>query len=435
MLTREENDILTKVGAAEPMGALFRRYWIPAFRVDEVRSGGDPKRIRLLGENLVAYRDATGNVGLLDEACPHRGASLAIGRAEACGIRCLYHGWLIAPDGTVAEMPPEPEELGFKERIRAKTYPLREAGGIVWAYLGPSGQEPDLQAFEFCSLPAENVLIMKARVECNYAQVVEGVIDSSHSDYLHRDSVRYTSNASNGTVFKDTLDLDRPSVDGRPKIEVDNAPYGFRYAALRKPLVDAETKRLIRVTLWIAPFYGMFPAPKGWGNMQAMVPIDDENTMFYYIKWSYDGPISAEERENHHKWSGIHVGTDVIDDIAFEKVKSRRNDWLQDRQAMRTGKSFTGITGVNIQDFAVEESMGPIYDRTKEHLGTADAAVIRMRRRLIDAARGLAGGEKAIGLENPVPWGALRAEEATLPVERDWRMSLSTAGLEVPNLG
>ena len=432
MLSREENEILTRVGPETPMGTLMRRYWIPAFRSDELTPSGDPKRVRLLGENLVAYRDADGNVGLLDEACPHRGASLALGRADGCGIRCLYHGWVIGVDGTVLETPAEPDEHAFKERIRARHYPVQESGGIAWAYLGEPGTEPELQEFEFCGLPAEQVLVMKARVDCNYAQVVEGVLDSSHSDYLHSDSVRFLENQTSGTLYRETLDLDRPSRDGKPRIEVENTAFGFRYAAVRKPLSNADENRLVRMTLWAAPFYGIFPAPTGWGNMQAMVPIDDETTMFYFIKWRYENPITAEEREQHAGWSGLRVGPDIIDATTFGRRQVRTNNWQQDRAKMRSGESFTGISGVNIQDFAVEESMGPIYDRTKEHLGASDAAVARMRRRLIDAARGLAKGEEPPGLGRDVEWGKLRAQEATIRIDDDWRDVLSSTVSEAP---
>lgn len=424
MLSHEENELLCRIGPDAPMGKLMRRYWIPALRSDELAPSSDPKRVRLLGEDLVAFRDRDGRIGLLDENCPHRGASLALARAEGCGLRCLYHGWLVAADGQVLETPPEPEEYGFKERVRALAYPVREAGGIVWAYLGPSGLEPPLPAFEFCSLPPENVLILKVRAECNYAQVIEGVIDSAHSNYLHADSIRPTASTS-GSVYRSDLRVDRPSYDGKPRIEVENTAYGFRYAAIRKPAVDPETKKFVRVTLWIAPFYGMFPAPQGWGNMQAMVPIDDGSTMFYYFKYRYDSPIAADERKQHEKWSGFQPGVDV-DPVTFEKRQSKANNWLQDRDRMRRGETHTGIAGVNMEDIAVEESMGPIFDRTKEHLGASDVAVIRMRRLLIDAARALVErGEPPVGLREPFAFERLRAEEAMLPLDKPWEPVLS----------
>jgi phthalate 4,5-dioxygenase oxygenase subunit len=226
--------------------------------------------------------------------------------------------------------------------------------------------------------------------------------------------------------------LDRPSVDRRPKIEVKNTPYGFRYAALRDPIVNPEENVYTRVTLWAAPFYGMFPAPKGWGNMQAMVPINDYETMFYYFKYCYDAPIGAQDRADHARWSGFEMGVDIIDPATFAKKQTRENNWLQDREKMRRGESFTGIAGVNQQDIAVEESMGRLYDRSKEHLGAGDVAVIRMRRLMIDAARAVERGELPLGLGKNVPWNTLRAEEGTHARSVPWASVLSTAGDDAP---
>ena len=424
MLSREENELLCRIGPETPMGKTMRRYWIPALLSTEVVAGGDPKRVRLLGEDLVAFRDAEGTVGLLDQNCPHRGASLALARAEGCGLRCLYHGWLIAADGAVLETPPEPEELGFKEKVRAASYPVREAGGMVWAYMGPRGTEPPLTEFEFTTLPLDHVQIMKVQAECNYAQVIEGVIDSAHSNYLHSDSIKPAKNET--SVYNEAMVVDRPSNDGKPRIELKNTNYGFRYAAIRTPTVDPETRKYVRVTLWMAPFYGMFPAPKGWGNMQAMVPIDDTHTMFYYFKYRYDAPITAEERVQHEIWSGFRMGVDVIDATDFRHVQKRENNWMQDRERMQRGETWTGIRGVNMEDIAVEESMGAIFDRSKEHLGTSDIAVIRMRRLLIDAARALdERGEPPIGVAHPVDYRRLRAEERMLPIDAPWEPELS----------
>jgi phthalate 4,5-dioxygenase oxygenase subunit len=424
MLSREENELLCRIGPGTLMGKTMRRYWIPAMLSTEVEAGGDPKRIRLLGEDLVAFRDSEGRVGLLDENCPHRGASLALARAEGCGLRCLYHGWLIAADGAVLETPPEPDELGFKDKVRAASYPVREAGGMVWAYLGPRGTEPPLTEFEFTTLPLEHVQIMKVQAECNYAQVIEGVIDSAHSNYLHSDSIKPAKNET--SVYNDAMVVDRPSNDGKPRIELKNTNYGFLYAAIRTPTVDPETRKYVRVTLWMAPFYGMFPAPRGWGNMQAMVPIDDTHTMFYYFKYQYDAPISAQERIDHEKWSGFQMGVDITDPATFKHRQTRENNWMQERDRMRRGETWTGIRGVNMEDIAVEESMGAIFDRSKEHLGTSDVAVIRMRRLLIEGARALeATGELPVGVAHPVDYRRLRAEEGMLPLDAPWEPALS----------
>lgn len=431
MLSHEENELLCRVGADTPMGKLMRRYWIPALMSTEVTAGGDPRRLRLLGENLVAFRDQDGAVGVLDENCPHRGASLALARAEGCGLRCLYHGWVIAADGRVLETPPEPDELGFKDKVRARAYPVHEGGGFVWTYMGPAGTEPPFQNFEFCTMAPENVHIMKVRAECNWAQVIEGVIDSAHSNYLHRDSIRPAKNET--SRYNTEMIVDRPSNDGKPRIEIKNTRYGFRYAAIRVPTVGADVRKYVRVTLWMAPFHAMFPAPDGWGNLQAMVPIDDYSTMFHYVKYRYDAPITPEERVSHAAWSGFSIGSDIIDDVDYRKRMSAENTWLQDRPRMESGETWSGIKGVNLEDIAVEESMGAIYDRSKEHLGTSDVAVIRMRRVMLDAARALAErGEAPLGTRETLPYELLRAEEGMVPLNDSWHPALSAAGDEEP---
>jgi phthalate 4,5-dioxygenase oxygenase subunit len=418
MLSREENELLCRIGAGTPMGKLMRRYWMPTLMSSELPAGGDPKRVRLLGENLVAFRDRAGNVGLLDENCPHRGASLALARVEECGLRCLYHGWLIGADGRVLEAPPEPEEHGFKDRVRAPGYPVQESGGMIWAYLGPPEHQPPLPNFPFTQLPLENVLTMKVKVKCNWAQVIEGVIDSAHTNYLHQDVVRPTS-AALGASRDIGVTIERPSNDGQPRIEARNTKYGFRYAAIRKPNVDADKNKYIRVTAWIAPFYSMFPGAQGWEFLQGMVPIDDENTIFHYWRYRLDRPVTDQEREFVRTQSGFRLGPDV-DPETWELHRNPANNWLQNRAAMTAGTSWTGIDGANLQDIAVEESMGAIYDRTKEHLGTSDVAVIRMRRLLIDSARGLEQGGTPVGMGGMADLAALHVDEAVMPLDQPW---------------
>jgi phthalate 4,5-dioxygenase len=425
MLTREENELLCRVGPATPMGKMLRRYWVPAALSTELEAGGAPKRLRLLGEDFVAFRGSDGRVGVLDENCPHRGASLVLARNEDCALRCLYHGWKIAPDGRILETPPEPAELGFADKIRAVAYPTYEAGGFIWTYLGPAGTEPPRMDFDWVNAPDSERIILKAREECNWAQCLEGVIDSAHSNYLHSGSIVPGGNAV--TVARaDQMILDRPSNDGAPKIEVQNTSYGFRYAAIRKPLIDADKQSYIRVTLFAAPYISMFPGAKGWINAQIFFPIDDTHTMFHYIQVREGEPLDDETRANIQKRSGMRPGIDLDDD--FRKIRTRENTWMQDREAMKNG-SFSGIGGVNNEDIAVQESMGAIYDRTKEHLGTSDVAVIRMRRLMIDAARAHAErGEPPLGLAEPVPYHRVRAEERMIPLGSSWQTGGAFAG-------
>lgn len=429
MLSHEDNMLLCRVEGTATMGQMMRRYWVPATQSANLVAGGEPKRVRLFGENLVAFRGSDGRVGLVDEYCPHRGASLALARNEDCALTCLYHGWRVAADGRLMATPTEPDDSSFKDRIRHIAYPVRESGGLVWAYLGPAEHMPEPPTYEWSDLPTDQIMFIQVRQECNWAQCLEGAIDSAHSNYLHQSqivgeaAIKNTDGESN--YQRDGI-LGRPSNDGKPKIEIENTDFGFRYAAIRRPINEPDKYRYVRTSLFIAPIFAMFPAPKRWGHMQAFVPMDDTHTMMYYIRYKVDGqPISDEERESHLKRAGARMGIDIHED--FTKTRGAWNNWLQDREAMANG-DFTGILGVQNQDMAVQESMGPIFDRTREHLATTDVAVIRMRRLMLDSARRFAGGEQPLGLRTPVAHRELTVIEAMIGIDDSWR-SLHPAGI------
>ncbi|HLY66014.1 MAG TPA: Rieske 2Fe-2S domain-containing protein [Chloroflexota bacterium] len=395
MLTREENDLLTRTGPGTPMGELLRRYWMPALLASELEADGEPKQVMLLSQRFVAFRDSQGRVGLLDENCPHRGASLAYGRNEQCGLRCIYHGWKVDVDGNILDTPSEPEDSTFKQRIKQQAYGVHEVGGLIWVYLGPPNKRPPFPAWEWTHAPANQLEIDKVWQDCNYAQGLEGSIDSVHSDFLHSVELR-----------------DRPS-DHRPSFEVEDRPYGFRYAAIRRPDSDPERLRYVRVTLFMAPCYVLTP-PQRRGpdyeimNHQAWVPIDDEHNFFFSMRYNRAGPLT----ENH--------GAQFQRSEDFRPARKRANKHLQDRAAMKNG-NWTGIQGVNSQDFAVVESMGPIYDRTREHLGSTDVAIARFRRWMIYHARALAEGVEPPGLDGTFDYPRLASEEKIVPVEMPWQ--------------
>jgi phthalate 4,5-dioxygenase oxygenase subunit len=420
VLTHEENELLCRVGPGTPMGNLVRRFWIPAASSADFVPGGAPKRVRLAGQDYVLFRDSAGRIGLLDELCPHRGASLTLARNEECGLRCIYHGWKIGHDGAVLETPTEPADSTFKDRVHARAYPAYDAGGLVWVYLGPPALEPARMNFDFTDLPEAQRVVLQLRIACNFMQPIEGVIDSAHSNFLHADTFKPTANIAQSLLLDD-LTVQRPSNDTRPKADLLNTDYGLRYAALRRPIVDPETQQYVRVTEFIAPFYAMFPAPKGYGNTQAFVPIDDEHTMLYFIKYRHDDrPIDADERRLHYEWSKTVPGRDVDED--YRSKRTRDNGWLQDRAAMERGTSFSGIQGVQIEDAVVQESMGPIFDRTQEHLGASDVAVIRMRRLMIDAARALAErGEAPFAVDRRNDYSDIQALERIIPRADNWQ--------------
>jgi phthalate 4,5-dioxygenase oxygenase subunit len=420
MLSAEENALLCRIEGDAPMGRMVRRYWIPAALSEEVEPDGAPRRVRLMGEDLIVFRDSNGKPGLLEELCPHRGASLLLARNEECGLRCLYHGWKFDVNGKVHDMPAEPDATAMMEHVRAVAYPVRESGGMIWAYMGEKGQEPPPLDFEFAQYPTDNIVHMKARIDCNWVQALEGVIDSSHTNYLHGDTFKPAAGFLSSTYRGDSLLVDRPSSDGKPRYEIENTDYGFRYAAIRKPIADADKNSYVRVTLFVAPFYGLFPGQEGWGSVQAFVPIDDTHTMLYFTRYNMRGPVSVEERKRHFAWSGFVPGVDV--DGEGRKFRNRDNDWMQDRQAMQSGKSMSGIRGVQMEDAVVQESMGPIYNRQKEHLGVSDMAVVRMRRLMLQSVRDFVdNGKTPLGLQRALNYKTLRAEEAIVPLDRSWQ--------------
>ena len=419
MPTSQENELLCRTGPGTPMGQMVRRYWLPALTGAELEVDGSPKHVRLLGEDLVAFRDSKGRVGLLDELCPHRGASLLLARNEECGLRCLYHGLKVDVLGAVVDMPTEPDAASYKERVRARSYAVREAGGIIWAYMGPPGSEPPFMDFEFTSLPEAQRVLVKAPINCNWMQCLEGVLDSAHTNYLHTDTIRPKAGLSKSFYTDESLKVDRPSMDGQPRLEVKNTPYGFRYAAIRKPITDPDKYAYIRITTFVAPIYGLFAAQAGWGSLQAFVPVDDEHTMLYFVRYSYDREINAEERKRHLNWSGVGTGNVLL--------RTRENRWLQDRDAMKRGESHSGLFGVQMEDAVVQESMGPLFDRSKENLCASDMAEVRLRSLMLQSMRNFIDkGQAPLGLAEPVSYGELRAEELMLPLGAPWQDTRGT---------
>ena len=406
MLSREENERLTRVVDA-PMGAMIGRYWVPACLGEEVaQSDGTPLRVRICGIPLVVFRDTAGRLGILDEHCPHRLASLALGRNEAGGIRCVYHGWKFDVVGACMEMPTEPEGYTFRDRMRARSYPAHEAGGIVWTYLGEPGTEPAFPAYDWTKLPKEQIAILKVGERVNYLQAVEGSIDSSHSWFLHRDTIW------------DWKKRSEVSSDLSPRIEAQDEPYGFRYAAIRKPNENPDTEKYVRVTQFIAPFTALIPRPlipSEPAHAQFFVPVDDERTMFYGVFFSQDGgPVDeAAQRAKHHVVPGIDL------DPRWFRLANADNWFMQDREAMKNG-SYTGIKGFTNQDMACQESMGPVVDRTREHLGTSDVAIIRMRRRMLEALRRHEAGEPLLGHDG-IPYERLRGDQRVIPITEPWQ--------------
>jgi phthalate 4,5-dioxygenase len=387
MLNREHNQLVTQIGPGTPMGDLFRRYWIPALLAEELPENEcTPVRVKLLSERLLAWRDTQGRYALHDEFCAHRGVSLWFGRNEENGLRCSYHGWKYDHTGQCIEVPSEPAESGFCKKIKLKSYPLVERGGILWAHMGPAEQQPPLPEFEWATVPPAHRYLSKRWQECNYLQAMEGGIDSSHVSFLH-----------SGELHSDPLHRGTKGAqyqrDRTPKFEVVESAGGLQIGARRNA---EEGHHYWRITQWIMPWYTMVP-PYGDNalNAHAWVPIDEENCFTWTFTYHPTRPLSDMELDVMRQGGGIHV---QLIPGTFRPVINKDNDYMIDRAGQKSGRTYSGVAGIAMQDASVQESMGPIQDRTKENLVSTDNAIIMARHRLRRAALALRNGVAPPGL-------------------------------------
>ena len=408
MLSKADNELITRVGPGTLMGDTMRQYWLPALLSSELPEvDGPPLRVKLLGEDLISFRDSSGSVGLVASNCPHRGASLFFGRNEEQGLRCVYHGWKYDVAGQCVDMPNEPAESNFKHKIRLTAYPCRERNGLIWAYMGPHAQPPELPDLEWSLVPESQRYLDKTYQECNWAQALEGGIDTSHGGFLHAGLVPGQKDHEVPGLGVRPTNRDRA-----PRFEVIDTDYGVLIGAQRNYDEDHYS---YGITQFLMPFYSMIPGGIAWGSNiggHAWVPMDDEHTMTWTVSWNPNRPLTEEEltRMNTYPQSGIHVGKNAILPPnsepmgAWRSVANKSNDYLIDREAQRT-KYFTGIGNAEmgntrLQDGAMQESMGAIFDRSKEHLGTTDLAIIRARLMWMRSA-------KALREQGAVPPGVL----------------------------
>jgi phenylpropionate dioxygenase-like ring-hydroxylating dioxygenase large terminal subunit len=355
----------------------MRRYWIPALLSSEIPEADcPPVRVRLLGEDLVAFRDSRGRVGLLDEHCAHRGTSLFFGRNEECGLRCIYHGWKYDIDGNVLETPAEPPGSTVKNKVHHIAYPCREAAGIVWSYLGPEDRTPLLPSYEWMNLPASHLYVTKSVQDCNWLQGLEGECDSSHLSFLHR--------ILSGERQRGGGDTPLYAADSAPHLEGIETDYGVRMLSCRKIAADTIYLRVSNIVL---PCHGFIPTggikgnPEGY-TIHSHVPIDDTHSMRYNVHFRRNRPIRDDERQHDEE-----IGPD------FCKLRNLQNNYLQDRDRQNR-ENFTGMGPIFlIHDSCATESMGPIYDRSREHLGVSDITVIAVRKFLLQCVRALEAGK------------------------------------------
>ena len=415
MLSREENEILTRVGASTPMGELMRRYWIPALLSEEIPVPDcPPVRVRLLGEDLVAFRDSQGRVGLLGEHCAHRGTSLFFGRNEECGLRCVYHGWKYDVDGNVLDTPAEPATSDFKKKLRHVAYPCKEVASMIFTYMGPAEKQPLIPGYEWFTLAEEQVCPVKSYLECNYLQGIEGDFDSSHTSFLHNNNIK---------------NAERLKRDGAPTLDAEETSYGMRAISIR---TVGTGQIYVRTSPYMMPSFSIVPGPPTAkfeeDDIRAFrfwVPIDDQTTWLYILNMR-KRPFTDEERKSLRSW----IGAD------YRRIRNLGNNYLQNRELQRTA-SYTGIEAFNPaeQDGCATESMGAIWNRSKEHLGYSDKTIIALRKMLLRAVSDVAEGKDPPHIiRDPQhnDFSKLRSIKGVLPAGTDWRQIMKGMG---PNDG
>jgi phthalate 4,5-dioxygenase len=423
MLKPEDNEYLSRVGPETPMGALFRRFWIPALLPSEIPTPDcDPVRLRLLGEDLVAFRDTEGRIGVLEERCPHRRASLFYGLNAGCGLRCVYHGWKFDVDGACTEMPNEPPETDFKDKVRITSYPAAEWGGYIWVYMGPADRKPPLPKFEWAMLPPEHRWQKKWLVNANYMQGLEGELDTRHTTFLHR--VPDTSTLSPGLAQAHGA----WQMDGMPSMDIRDTEFGYFYGSQRKSENDAYNWR---VTQWVLPSNSIIPQPKFPISSRAYIPVDDEHTIVFGTSFNPEAPMSQKDIDFLE--SGLGAAPRTLPGT-FIPETNKSNEYMMDRDVQRSGSS-TGMPGINNQDRAIVESMGPIVDRENEHLGASDIAVIGARRTLMKLARALENGVEPALPHNPDLFGVRPIDVTTTLSTLDAVVDAYSDKLHLPKSG
>ena len=394
MLTQEDNRFLTESGAGTPMGALLRRFWLPVLLSEELpEADGAPVRMTVMGEALLAFRDSRGRIGIIDQHCPHRGANLWLGRNEECGIRCVYHGWKFDISGQCVDMPTSFPDLNAKDKMRIKAYPAREWGGMVWAYMGPPEKMQELPHIEMALVPPSHRFVSKKWQDCNWAQALEGSIDTSHFTYTHLvfDKAEHEDlDVRKHLVMpleRMTGDLTRwIAEDPRPLMKVEAHDVGLVVGGGRV----TDTDNLYwRIAQFLMPVHSYTPSALPGQTLfgQTFVPFTDRNCWILTYAWNPERPLTEAEVSSYRK--GASVFSEI--DETYVPVRNKANDYLLDRKAQRTS-SYMGVKGLSEQDAAVQDSQGPIVDRTKEHLGATDLGIQHFRKMVMDQARDLQNG-------------------------------------------
>ena len=402
MLAKEVNDLLTQTGPGTPLGEVIRSFWVPVALSRELpERDGAPVRLRVLGEPLVMFRDSDGYVGLVDEACPHRQSGMFFGRNEECGLRCTYHGWKFDRHGNCVDLPSEPSDSTMRSKIKIKSYPTQERGGLIWTYMGATSEAPAFPHFDWLDLPAENVYVSRWIGDSNYLQQLEGEFDTSHVGFLHSSLQTFADSPYHvgGRYFVE---------DRIPKFRVEPTDFGMIAAAYR----IADDKALWRWSHFLHPVYSILSAePQRPQFMRVWLPIDDVTTSVICISYCYDRPLTEAELEEFRSGESAH--RNVLPGTLLPYA-NKANDYRIDRALQKVG-TYSGILGIRNQDAAACESQGLIADRTKERLGTSDVGVIQLRKVLMSAIENIRAGADLPGMRDGELY-AIRAGQSHVPL-------------------
>ncbi|MGE0313769.1 MAG: Rieske 2Fe-2S domain-containing protein [Lautropia sp.] len=410
-LTREENDLLTRVEHGAPMGRMIRRhYWLPAIPASKLEAGGRPYRVRLLGDDYVAFRSTEGVVGVLDERCPHRKASLALGRNADGGLRCIYHGWKFDPTGALVEAPNHAgDQQKFCAHVRVNRYTVAERGGIVWVWLGEGERPPPFPELPFVDLDEAHRSVTSVEVPTNWLQGVEASMDSSHVGVLHESTTQISAGGGNERLL-----MNRALA---PKLEFEDRPYGYRYAAIR-PTPDG--RRYARVNNFVMPWYGLICAPHAGGPSTVFfsTPVDDVTHRAWFVHFNAQHPLGMTNMSaSPDVWNFPPLPPGSADD-----------NWGQNRDLMKRGHATGFPQHLGTEDFAMFISQGPIVDRTDEQLCSADGAVIRVRQALLKSVREFLEGRTPSLADNPeLDYRAIRSVGGLIGEGEDWRTLVQAA--------
>jgi phenylpropionate dioxygenase-like ring-hydroxylating dioxygenase large terminal subunit len=404
-MLKEENELLSRVGSGTPMGDFMRQYWVPAMPGAGLERDGAPERLRLLGQDLIAFRATDGRVGVLDEGCPHRGVSLALAHNKDCALTCIFHGWKIDVSGKVVDVPAEPPErrAAFAARVKVNHYPTHECAGILWVWLG-GGDPAPFPKYNWTELPPSHVRIAIGVVKANWLNGLEGQLDSAHVGILHQDWA-----TKDKTKFGSS-NIDNATVDLAPRFEFEEQPYGFREAAVR---TMPDGQHYVRVREFVMPWYSYIPQHGGREGMQLItisVPIDDEHSAQWDVRYNLVRPLTDSN------WPSVTKATDMTPILG-----GIENRFGQDRGKIEDGK-WSGFSVLRHEDYAVAMAQGVFADRVHEFLATSDIAIVRARRTLMNAAKQHAAGQKRSAEFDPaINWGLVRSFAEIIPKETDWR--------------